>query len=117
MRDAPSISIIEELLSRGAVIAAHDPKAMEDAQRIFGTRVEFCTNNYGCLEGADALVVITEWQAFRHPNFERVKGMMRQPVIFDGRNIYDPVQLRQLGFTYYGIGRTQQAVLTSPAMM
>ena len=105
MRDAPSIPIIESLLAAGANIVAYDPVAMEEAKRIFGGRISLATNNYNCLEGADALLLITEWQAFRNPNFERMKSMMRQPLIFDGRNIYDPQQVREIGFTYYSIGR------------
>jgi UDPglucose 6-dehydrogenase len=105
MRDAPSIKIIESLLSEGATITAYDPEAMEEAKRIFGNRIQLATNNYACLQGADALLLVTEWQTFRNPNFERMKSIMRQPVVFDGRNIYDPVQMRQLGFTYYGVGR------------
>src|SRR5262245_57462490 len=105
MRDAPSIKIIESLLASGVSIAAYDPEATEEAERIFGKRIQLATNNYGCLEGADALLIVTEWQAFRNPNFDRMKTLMRQPTIFDGRNIYDPVQLRQLGFTYYSVGR------------
>jgi len=106
MRDAPSIKIVEALLSDGASIAAYDPEAMDEAKRIFGTRIQLSPSNYGCVEGADALLIVTEWQNFRNPNFDRIKSVMRQPVIFDGRNIYDPAQLRQLGFTYYGVGRT-----------
>jgi len=106
MRDAPSIGIIERLLPEGATIAAYDPEAMEEAKKIFGSRIQLTSNNYGCVEGADALLLITEWQAFRNPNFERIKKTMRQPVVFDGRNIYDPAQVRQLGFTYYSVGRS-----------
>ena len=106
MRDAPAIKIIESLLSEHATITAYDPEALDEAKRIFGTRIQLASNNYGCVEGADALLLITEWQAFRNPNFERMKNIMRQPVIFDGRNIYDPGQVRQLGFTYYSMGRT-----------
>ncbi len=105
MRDAPSITIINTLLEDGAVVTAYDPEAMEEAKRIFGNRIQESSSNYGCLEGADALLLVTEWQAFRNPNFERIKSIMRQPVIFDGRNIFDPVQLRQAGFTYYSVGR------------
>ena len=105
MRDAPSITVIEQLLSAGATVTAYDPEAMDEAKRIFGSRIQMFPSNYACLDGADALLLITEWQAFRNPNFERMKGMMRQPVIFDGRNIYDSAHLRQMGFTYYGIGR------------
>jgi len=105
MRDAPSITIIEGLLREGASIVAYDPEATEEARRIFGDRIQLASNNYGCIEGVDALLLVTEWQAFRNPNFERMKSIMNQPVIFDGRNIYDPVQLRQAGFTYYSMGR------------
>jgi UDPglucose 6-dehydrogenase len=105
MRDAPSIKIIERLLAGGATVVAYDPEAAEDARKIFGPRLQLAPNNYACLEGADALLVVTEWQAFRNPNFERMKGMMRQPVIFDGRNIFDAAHLRELGFVYYGIGK------------
>lgn len=105
MRDAPAITIIESLLAEGAAVAAYDPEAMDEAKRIFGGRIQLASNNYSSVEGADALLLVTEWQAFRNPNFERMKAMMRKPVIFDGRNIYDPVNLRELGFTYYSVGR------------
>jgi UDPglucose 6-dehydrogenase len=105
MRDAPAIKIIEKLLEEGVAVAAYDPEAMDEAKRIFGERIQLSSNNYGCVEGADGLLIVTEWQAFRNPNFERMKSIMRHPVLFDGRNIYDPVQLRQLGFTYYSVGR------------
>jgi UDPglucose 6-dehydrogenase len=105
MRDAPAVPIIEAILEKGGTVAAYDPEAMEEAKRIFGTRIQLCPNNYGCLEGADALLVVTEWQAFRNPNFERMKSLMNQPVMFDGRNIYDSDHLRELGFTYYGVGK------------
>jgi UDPglucose 6-dehydrogenase len=106
MRDAPSVKIIESLIAEGVAIVAYDPEAMEEAKRIFGSRIQLAANNYGCVENADALLIVTEWQAFRNPNFERMKTMMRQPVIFDGRNIYDPATLRQFGFTYYSVGRS-----------
>jgi UDPglucose 6-dehydrogenase len=105
MRDAPSIKIVEALLADGATISAYDPEAMDEAKKIFGSRIQLSSNNYGCLEGADALLIVTEWQTFRNPNFDRIKSVMHQPVIFDGRNIYEPAQLRQLGFTYYSVGR------------
>jgi UDPglucose 6-dehydrogenase len=106
MRDAPSIKIVESLLADGVRVVAYDPEAMDEAKRTFGSRIQYAASNYGCVEGADALLIVTEWQAFRNPNFQRMKSMMRQPVIFDGRNIYDPIALRQLGFTYYSVGRT-----------
>jgi UDPglucose 6-dehydrogenase len=105
MRDAPAIRIIEQLLGKGAAISAYDPEAMDEGKRIFGSRIEFAANNYDCLTGADALLLVTEWQEFRNPNFERIKSSMRSPVIFDGRNIFESGHIRNLGFTYYSIGR------------
>jgi UDPglucose 6-dehydrogenase len=105
MRDAPAIRIIEQLLGKGAVISAYDPEAMDEGKRIFGSRIEFAPNNYDCLTDADALLLVTEWQEFRNPNFERIKGLMRSPIIFDGRNIFEAGHIRNLGFTYYSIGR------------
>jgi len=105
MRDAPAIRIIEQLLRKGAAISAYDPEAMEEGKRIFGTRIEFAPSNYDCVTGADALLLVTEWQEFRNPNFERIKSAMRNPVIFDGRNIFEAGHIRDLGFTYFSIGR------------
>ena len=105
MREAPSITIINKLLEAGAKIKAHDPEAMDEARKVFGNRIEYIQDNYEVVKGADALVVITEWNEFRRPNFEKMKGHMKTPVIFDGRNIYDPKEMRNMGFTYYGIGR------------
>jgi UDPglucose 6-dehydrogenase len=105
MRDAPAIPIIERLLTKGASIAAYDPEAMDEARRIFGSRIEFAPNNYECLVGADALLLLTEWQLFRNPNLERMKDLMRSPIVFDGRNIYESGHLREIGFTYFGIGK------------
>ena len=105
MRQAPAIDIIEELLDRGASVSAYDPEAMAEAGRILPAQVQLAKNNYACLEGADALLLLTEWQVFRNPNFERMKSLMDEPVVFDGRNIYDPTQMREMGFTYYGVGR------------
>ena len=76
-----------------------------EARKIFGSRVEFAGSDYECLAGADALLLITEWQAFRNPNFDRMKNEMRQATVFDGRNVYDPKNMQEMGFTYYGIGR------------
>ena len=84
---------------------AYDPKAMDAARRVLGDRVHFCQRSYEAVEGADALVVATEWNEFREPDFARIKSLMRQPAIFDGRNIYNPQVLRELGFHYEGIGR------------
>ena len=105
MREAPSIVVIEELLAAGAAIRAHDPEAIENTRKIFGDRITYCPINYDALPGADALLILTEWQEFRHPNFQRVKSMLKQPVIFDGRNLYEPSLMKALDFKYYSIGR------------
>jgi len=105
MREAPALAVVEELLARGAVVRAYDPKATAAARRILGDRVTFCPRSYEALEDADALIVVTEWPEFYEPDFERMKTLMRRPAIFDGRNIYKPEHLRELGFHYEGIGR------------
>jgi UDPglucose 6-dehydrogenase len=105
MREAPSITVINGLLKRGAVITAYDPVAMENAKKIFKNRISFGNDMYSAAEGADAIFLITEWQEFRLPDFKKLKKMMRSPVIFDGRNIYDPKEMKKEGFIYYGIGR------------
>ena len=105
MREAPSITVVEGLLGNGARVKAHDPVASEVAARLFQGRVELAPDPYAAAEGADAVVLVTEWSEFRQPDFERLKRIMRQPVILDGRNIWDRDKLQALGFTYYGIGR------------
>jgi UDPglucose 6-dehydrogenase len=105
MREAPAVPMIDGLLARGAKVQAFDPEAREAARRIFGTRIEYARRAYEALKGADALVIMTEWNEFREPDFSRMKRLLKQPVIFDGRNIYNPQQLRALGFTYASIGR------------
>lgn len=104
MRDAPSINIIDELLAAGATVKAYDPIAMEEAQKHFGNKITYAENEYEVLEGADALLLVTEWREFRLPDWERIKGLMKKPVIFDGRNIYSNEQLKEEGFLHYGIG-------------
>jgi UDPglucose 6-dehydrogenase len=105
MREAPAVPIIEALLAKGAKVQAFDPEAMKVAKGLFGNRVTFCNRNYDALKGADALAVITEWQEFREPDFARMKKLMRAPVVFDGRNIYQPDQMKAQGITYFSIGR------------
>ena len=105
MREAPSIPIIEALLAKGAKIQAYDPEAMKIAKSIFGSKITYMSKNYDALKGADALAVITEWQEFREPDFARMKKLMRTPVIFDGRNIYQRDAMTAQGFTYFSIGR------------
>ena len=105
MREAPSLVVIEELLAAGAHVQAHDPEALGSARRVFGDRISYYETNYDALAGADALIILTEWNEFRHPNFHRIKGALKQAVIFDGRNLYDPALMRALDFRYYSIGR------------
>ena len=107
MREAPSRTIIELLLKAGARIRAYDPVATAEARRIFGERadVALCKNAYEAADGADALLIATEWQEFRSPDFDRLRQILKSPVIFDGRNLYDPGMVGRFGFTYYAIGR------------
>ena len=105
MRDAPAIVVIQALLQMGARIQAFDPEATVEARKIFGDRIVYAARNYDALDGASALLVLTEWNEFRRPDFERIKELLKEPIIFDGRNIYDPVDLKKLGFDYYSIGR------------
>jgi UDPglucose 6-dehydrogenase len=105
MREAPSIEVIDALLEAGARVRAHDPIALARAKSIYNGRVEFFDNNYETLKGAEALLIVTEWNEFRKPDFDRMKSIMKRPLIFDGRNIYDPKEMRDAGFTYFGIGR------------
>jgi len=107
MREASSRVLVAELLARGAGVTAYDPVAMDEARRIYRAerRVRFAESPMAALEGADALAIVTEWKEFRSPDFQRVKAMLRTPAIFDGRNLYDPVEVRRNGLEYYPIGR------------
>jgi UDPglucose 6-dehydrogenase len=107
MREAPSRVLLEGLWDAGAAVRAHDPVAMEECARIYGDRpgLVLCEAPEQALEGADALAIVTEWNVFRSPDFEAIKRSLSEPVIFDGRNLYDPGLLSGLGLTYYAIGR------------
>ena len=109
MRDAPSVEIINLLRYEGAAIQAYDPVAVENAKRILGEAITYYDDPYQVAEGADALLLVSEWNEFKQVNMERVRGLMRQPVLLDGRNIYDPQRMRALGFTYRGMGRGYNA--------
>jgi UDPglucose 6-dehydrogenase len=111
VREAPSLVLVEELLAAGASLRIHDPEAMTNARKILGNSVTYCDRPYGALEGVDGLAIVTEWQEFRNPDFAVMRRLMRRPVIFDGRNLYEPHAVAGHGFTYYSIGRqTQKAV-------
>ncbi|HHB92143.1 MAG TPA: UDP-glucose/GDP-mannose dehydrogenase family protein [Thioploca sp.] len=107
MREAPSRKLMEELWQHGAIVQAYDPKAMAETRRIYGSRPDliFCDTPEATLENADSLIIITEWKLFRSPDFELIKSKLKQAIVFDGRNLYDPYRMAQLGFTYYAIGR------------
>lgn len=108
MREAPAITIAERLISKGASVKAYDPKAMDEAKRILGDRIEYTSGSYSALEGADALILVTEWNEFRRPDFERIKKTLKRPVIFDGRNQYDPERMLRSGFDYICVGKQTQ---------
>lgn len=108
LREAPSETIIEALLAKGAKIHAYDPKAMKNAQHLFGDRITYANNAYDALQNADALLLVTEWNEFRRPDFEKMKKLMRSPVIFDGRNQYDAPRMVQRGFEYFCMGISTQ---------
>lgn len=105
IREAPSLVFIQQLLEAGATVRVFDPEATENVRRVFGERITYCDRAYAALEEADALAVVTEWQEFRNPDFDMVKRLMRRPIIVDGRNLYDPLQMGRLGFTYESVGR------------
>jgi UDPglucose 6-dehydrogenase len=107
MREAASIVTINLLLSEGAEIKAFDPKALENAREIFKDKIEYGDTPYDCLKEAEALVIVTEWNEFRNPDFEKIGDLMSKKIIFDGRNIYDPKRVKDSGFEYYCIGRVK----------
>jgi UDPglucose 6-dehydrogenase len=105
MREAPAVPIIQSLLEKGAKVQAYDPEAMKTAKGLFGSKVHYAQSSYDALKGADALAILTEWNEFREPDFQKMRKLMRSPVIFDGRNIYQPQHMKANGFTYNSIGR------------
>lgn len=107
MREAPSLVLIGQLLEAGALVRAYDPEAMDECWRKLGNRIEYARNMYDALDGADALIIVTEWQEFKVPKFTYIEKALNKKVIFDGRNIYSPDQMQEFGFTYYGIGHNK----------
>ncbi len=105
IREAPALTLIDSLLAAGAKVRVHDPEAMPNVREVYGERLYYADRPYGALEGADALVLVTEWPEFRNPDFEVMKRLLANRVLFDGRNLYDHRQMETLGFTYYAIGR------------
>jgi UDPglucose 6-dehydrogenase len=117
MREAPSRVLMESLWAAGASVRAYDPEAMDETRRIYADQdgLALCDNAYDVLDGADALAIVTEWQEFRSPDLERIRDTLKDPVIFDGRNLYEPDMLRALGLEYYGIGRGNSVQSPEPA--
>jgi UDPglucose 6-dehydrogenase len=114
MREAPSLVVIEALLERGARVQAHDPVAMDAARRVLGDRVLFTQTNYDAVNGADALLVLTEWPQYRRPDFNRLRNLLARPLVFDGRNLFDAQRMAEQGFEYWSVGRRQ--AVPSPAV-
>jgi UDPglucose 6-dehydrogenase len=104
MREAPSLVIIEKLLKEGASVVAYDPVAMHEAERTLGKTIEYSTDMYDSLNGRDALLIVTEWPEFRAPDFDELNKRLTQKTLFDGRNIFDPQDMKKLGYSYYCIG-------------
>lgn len=105
IREAPALVLIDALLAGGAEVRVHDPEAIANVRAIYGDKLTYCDRPYGAIEGADALVVATEWNEFRNPDFEVIRRLMHQPVVFDGRNVFDPDRMVEMGFVYQGMGR------------
>ena len=105
MREAPALTIIENLLAMGATVRAHDPEALKEAKKYFGDRISYSSNQYDILEGADALAIITDWSEYRNPDFERIAAALKTPLVVDGRNLYKPDRMRNAGFRYVPLGR------------
>ncbi|MDX2060771.1 MAG: UDP-glucose/GDP-mannose dehydrogenase family protein, partial [Gemmatimonadales bacterium] len=108
MRESPSIPLVEGILSAGGSVVAHDPKAAETAREVFGSRIQYARDPYEALAGADALAIVTEWLVYRNPDLERVRKALRNPLIVDGRNLFDPPRMAAAGFKYVSIGRRGQ---------
>ena len=107
IREAPSLYIIDELLARGAKLKVFDPEAMDNVKAKLGDKIEYATSMYGAISNTDALIICTEWSIFRTPNFQKLREHLNQPIIFDGRNLYDVADMEKEGFTYFSIGRKE----------
>ncbi|HEU0063623.1 MAG TPA: UDP binding domain-containing protein, partial [Flavisolibacter sp.] len=105
IREAPALEIINALLAEGATVAAFDPEAMNNVRNLLGNKISFTETQYECLENADALIIATEWNEFRTPDFDRILSQLKDPVIFDGRNVFDVTTMEKKGFHYESIGR------------
>ena len=104
MRESPALTLLDGILEAGGAVRAHDPKAMGVARELYGDRLYYAADPYDALAGADALVILTEWLVYRNPDFDRIRALLRTPLVFDGRNLWDPDRLTRQGFEYHGIG-------------
>jgi UDPglucose 6-dehydrogenase len=109
IREAPSLALIDAMLAEGVSLRVHDPEAIGNVRWLYGDKLTYCDRPYGALEGADGLAIVTEWPEFRRPDFELMRRLMREPVVFDGRNLFEPKTMRTHGFTYYAIGRVTKS--------
>jgi UDPglucose 6-dehydrogenase len=105
VREAPAFKVIDALLEKGAILNVYDPEAMENTRKVYGDKINYAKEMYGCLEGADALIIATEWTVFRNPDFKKMKSLMKNPLIFDGRNLFNLEEMEKNGFEYHSIGR------------
>jgi UDPglucose 6-dehydrogenase len=105
IREAPALALIGRLLVTGTAVRVYDPKAMNNVRRLYGDRLTYCPQRDEALRGADALAILTEWKEFIHPDFDRMRALLHTPLVFDGRNLYQPQRMKEAGFTYYSIGR------------
>ncbi|WP_343675042.1 UDP-glucose/GDP-mannose dehydrogenase family protein [Chitinophaga sp.] len=110
IREAPALYIIDALVAAGATVTVHDPEAMENVKRLLGDKISYASHQYDCLNNADALVIATEWSVFRTPDFEKIKSTLKNPLIFDGRNLFDVARMQELGFHYESVGRTAATI-------
>ena len=105
IREAPALTIIDDLLEAGADIKVFDPEAIENVEQVYGDKISFCDTQYEAIYQADALAIVTEWSVFRTPDYDKMKEFLNEPVVFDGRNVYDPTRMKEMGFYYESIGR------------
>jgi UDPglucose 6-dehydrogenase len=108
IREAPALTLIDEMLKDGVQLRVHDPEAIPNIKAIYGDKLTYCDRPYSALEGADGLVIVTEWQEFRHPDLDLMRKLLKDPIVFDGRNLYEPKTMKAGGFTYYAIGRVTE---------
>jgi UDPglucose 6-dehydrogenase len=113
MRESPALTLVEDLLDSGAQVVAHDPVALHEAKRRLGSRVTYADQAYDAVRGADALAIMTDWNEYRHPDFGVIKQSLTQPIIVDGRNLYDSEKMLKLGFRYFSIGRGSEPSVTT----